>query len=59
MTSPPYSDRMNYWLDLMQEAERQVKADPDYREYWQFKVKEADEKIDLIASQILDETSDQ
>ena len=50
---------MNYWLDLLQEAERQVKADPDHREYWQLKVKEADEKIDLIASQILDEPSDQ
>lgn len=59
MTSPPYSNKMNYWLDLLQEAERQVKADPDHWEYWQLKVKEADEKIDLIASQILDEPSDQ
>jgi hypothetical protein len=55
----PYRDKMHYWLDLMEEAERQAKADPDFREYWQAKIKEAEEKIDTIASQIMEEDSRQ
>ena len=62
MTDPLNSRQkrdLDRWVGMFEEAERQLKGDPLYESYWQAKAKEAGDKLDAIASQILDEPSEQ
>ena len=53
--TPNDKRKLDHWVGMFEEAERQLKGDPLYESYWQHKVKEAGDVIDAIASEMLEE----
>lgn len=47
-------DRLTYYSSFYIEAEKQLNEDPVHKKYWSLKVKEASEKIDKIAEEMMD-----